>query len=126
MIETTQKSRNAIATPHAEPGSPPPAQSLWERVRELFRGPDRWLSLVVFVGILGFAVFTIVAAVRFFQAEGVQEMLAWAAGFGLGLIAITAGRLWLWMEMHTNMVIREVRWAHAQLARQVSELKKVE
>ena len=126
MIETNQKTRNAFAPSQVELGSPPPAQSLWERVRELFRGPDRWLSLVVLVGILGLAVFTIVAAVRFFQAESVREMLAWASGFGLGLIAVTAGRLWMWMEMQKNAVVREVRWAHAQLARQLSELKKVE
>ena len=126
MIETSQKTRDASAAHHVELGSPPPAQSLWERVRELFRGPDRWLSLLVLVAILGFAVFTIVAAVYFFQADGLREMLAWAAGFGLGLIAVTTGRLWLWMEMHKNAVIREVRWAHMLIARQVSELKKAQ
>ena len=84
-------------------------QSLWEQVMACFRGRMRWLAVMVTVSIPALGIFAVVCAVYFFHAESVREMLAWAGGFGFGLIAVTASRLWFWSLMHHYAVLREVK-----------------
>jgi hypothetical protein len=43
-------------------------------------------------------------------------MIAWAGGFGLGLLAISFGRLWFWLLLHRNAILREVKRVELQLA----------
>ena len=51
-------------------------------------------------------------------------MIAWASGFGLGLISVTAGRIWIWIQVHRNTILREVKRLELQIARLSDELKK--
>jgi hypothetical protein len=123
MNDLDRKIREALPPDEAELLGPPGEPSLWEEVTEMFRGRLGWVSVLVLVGTLAFAVFTVVSAVCFFRAEGVREMIAWAGGFGLGLIAVSFGRLWFWLLMHRNAVLREVKRVELQLARLSSRLK---
>ena len=124
MNELDRKIREALAADDAELLGPLGEPPLWDQVIELFQGRLRWVNGLTFVATLAFAVFAIVSAVYFFRAEGVREMIAWAGGFGLGLIAVTAGRIWIWMQVHRNTVLREVKRAELQIARLSSQLKK--
>jgi hypothetical protein len=87
MNDVDRKIPESLAADEAEP-------SLWKQVIEMFGGKLRWLNVLVAIGSLACGVFAVVSAVYFFQAEGLREMLAWAAGFGFGLISVTAGRIW--------------------------------
>ena len=126
MNELDRKIREALGADEAELLGPLEEPPLWEQVMETFRGRKRWLNVLTLVAILAFAVFTVVSAVCFFRAGDLREMLAWMGGFILGLIAVTAGRLWLWTEMHKNAVTREVKRVQLQIARLASRLKKPE
>jgi hypothetical protein len=126
MNELDRRIREVLGPDEAAALGPFGEPSLWEQVIETFRGRKRWLMVLAVVAILAFLVFAVVSAVCFFQAEGLREMIAWAGGFGLGLVAVTAGRLWFWMEMHKNAVTREVKRVQLQLARLASQLKKPE
>jgi hypothetical protein len=123
MNELDRKDRTAFQADEAELSGPAGEPPLWEQLTEMFRGRLRWISVLVLVGTLAFAVFTVVTAVAFFQAEGVREMIAWAGGFGLGLVAISFGRLWFWLLLHRNAVLREVRRIDLRLARLSSQLQ---
>jgi hypothetical protein len=112
--ELDRKIREALGPEEAEALGPLGEPPLWEQVTKLFRGRKRWLNVLTVVRILAFVVFAVVSAVRFFQAEGLHEMIAWAGGFVLCLIAMTLGRIWLWMQVYTNAVLREVKRAHLQ------------
>jgi hypothetical protein len=80
-----------------------------EELLEAFRGRHRWLSalavainLVLFAGVVW-------AGFRFLRAENVQEQLRWgAAGFVL-FLAMSFIKLWFWLELHSNRVLREVK-----------------
>jgi hypothetical protein len=63
--------------------------------------------------------------VCFFRAETVREMIAWAGGFGLSLIAVSFSRLWFWLLFHRNAVVREVKRVELQVARLSSRLQSV-
>jgi len=126
MKELDRKIRETLGADEAELLGPLGEPSLWEQFTDTFRGRYRWLNVLTLVALLAFAVFAVVSAVSFFQAEGLREMIAWAGGFGLGLIAVTAGRIWFWIQVHTNAVTREVKRVQLQMARLASQLKKPE
>ena len=116
MNELDRKIREALPPDVAELLGPPAEPSLGRQLIELFQGRLGWVSVLVIVGTLAFAVFTVVSVVFFFRAETEREMIAWAGGFGLGLIAVSFGRLWFWLLLDRNAVLREVKRVELQLA----------
>jgi hypothetical protein len=116
MNELDRKIREALPPDEAELLGPPGEPSLGRQFIEMFQGRLGWVSVLAAVGALAFAVFTIVSVVFFFRAETEREMIAWAGGFGLGLLAISFGRLWFWLLLHRNAVLREIRRVELQLA----------
>jgi hypothetical protein len=108
---------------HPEPSMPAGEPSLFRQVVEMFHGSLGWVSFLVLVGTLAFAVFTVVTVVYFFRAESEREMLAWAGGFALGLMAISFGRLWFWLVLHRNAITRQIKRVEWQLAQLSSQLK---
>ena len=117
MNAMDRKIREALPPNEAELLGPLDEPSLWDQVKEMFQGKLRWVSMLVVIGGVAFLVFLVVSAVFFFQAQGVREMLAWAGGFGLSLIAISFCRLWFWLLMHRNTVVREVKRVELLVAR---------
>jgi hypothetical protein len=75
---------------------------LWEQVKEMFRGRLRWLMVLLTFVHFASVVFAIASAVCFFRAESVREMIAWASGFGLGLILAIACRIFGWIVWQKN------------------------
>jgi hypothetical protein len=125
MNELDRKIRERLATDDTELLAPLAEPSLWKQVIEMFGGKLRWLNVVVAVGSLACGVFAVVSAVYFFQAEGLREMIAWAAGFGFGLISVTAGRIWFWLLLHRNAVTRAIKRVELQIARLSDRLQKL-
>ena len=123
MNELDRKIREALSPEDAALLGPPGEPALGQQIKELFQGRLRWVSLLVVVGGVSFAVFAFVSGVCFFLAENVREMIAWAGGFGLGLIAVSFSRLWFWLLFHRNAILREVKRVELQLARLSSRLK---
>ena len=100
-------------------------QGIREMVVDSFRGKARWLVTVVFVTIPAFVLVAVVAAVQFFQVETVNEMIAWACAFMFCWIAIGMMKVWFWMELSKNTVIREVKRVELQIAQLTNRLNKV-
>jgi cytochrome b561 len=123
MNELDRKIREALPPNEAELLGPLDEPSVWEQVKQLFQGRLRWASALVVIGGVAFTVFMVVSAVCFFRAEGVREMLAWAGGFGLSLIAVSFSRLWFWLLLHRNAVVREVKRVELLVARLSGRLK---
>jgi uncharacterized membrane protein YciS (DUF1049 family) len=123
MNEIDRTNRGAMTMNHSEPSMPAGEPSLFRQVMEMFQGSLGWVSFLVLVGTLAFAVFTVVTVVYFFRAESEREMLAWAGGFALGLIAISFGRLWFWLLLHRNAIMREIKRVEWQLAQLSSQLR---
>ena len=124
MNELDRKIREMLPADEAALLGPPGEPPLWEQMKELFRGRLRWISLLVVVGGVAALVFTIVSIVCFFRAESEMAMLAWAGGFGLGLIAISFSRLWFWLLLQRNAVLYEVKRVELQLALLSRRLRK--
>ena len=92
-------------------------QSLTEMVVDSFRGKSRWLVIVVYVSIFVFVVLMLFAAVQFFSADSIKEMIAWATGFLMCHLAVAMLKMWYWMELNKNAVTRGIKRIELQLAR---------
>jgi K+ transporter len=126
MSELDTKIRAALAAEESALLQSFAEPSLPEQIVETFRGRNRWLVVMAFVltaAFVGFAVFT---AISFFYAESTKTTIGWASGFGLCLITIAMMKIWYWIELSKNNVLREVKRMELQVARLASQLKKPE
>ncbi len=97
--------------------------SLPEMLSDLFRGRQRFLaigSIIIMTILFGFGIY---CAVRFFQAAEVRGMLLWGWLFFFCLFATGAIKLWHWMEIEKNAVLREVKRLELQVAYLASEIR---
>jgi hypothetical protein len=83
--------------------------NLAEEVITAFRGRNRWLTVLTVVLNLVFFAGAVWAGMRFFQAGTVPAQIQWAALGFVFLFMMMGLKLWFWMEMHTNRVLRELK-----------------
>jgi len=83
--------------------------NLAEELITAFRGRNNWTNvLAVVFSIVGMAL-AIWAGFRFYGAEAVREQLLWGGLCLLGVLFISFIKVWFWMEMHSNRILREVK-----------------
>jgi len=74
-----------------------------------FRGRRKWVNAIgLLYGILGL-VLAIWAGFQFFQADVVRDQILWGGLGFLGILFTSFLKVWFWMEMHTNRILREVK-----------------
>lgn len=101
---------NIQAALRAETAGDPLAEpNLAEEVLAAFRGRHRALTtLMVVLSLAAFAV-ALYAGVKFYQAGDLTAQLRWAGLALLLLVAMSMLKIWFWLEMQTNRVLREVK-----------------
>jgi RNA polymerase sigma factor (sigma-70 family) len=103
--------RQIQAALQRETGSAPRAQdpSLAEEALATFRGRHRWLHGVA--ALFTFALFGLAvwSAFRFYGSEAIRDHLLWGGVALWALMAVGLLKIWFWLEMHTNRVLREVK-----------------
>lgn len=85
------------------------APNLAEEVMDVFRGQHRWMHGLVVVASLIFLALAAWAGFRFYHADAVREQLLWGGLALAALLAISFMKVWFWLEMHTNRILREVK-----------------
>lgn len=91
--------------------------NLFEMAASVFQGKMRWISIMISVWILVLTILGVYCAVQFFATEVTRELIVWAVGFGFCLMAVTMLKLWFWLEIQKNAVLREVKRVELQIAR---------
>jgi phosphoglycerol transferase MdoB-like AlkP superfamily enzyme len=95
---------------------------LFDLISESFRGKLKALVIAVFLLVLIFAVILIYCAFNFFEVEDLALKLNWLAVGLTALIVIGLLRLWYFMELNRQSVIREVKRLELQIALLVKRL----
>ncbi len=91
-------------------------QSVPEMVGGLFKGKNRWFTILTFVIqpiMFGLAVY---CAIKFFNTEDLRTMMIWGLGIIVSLLSSTMLKVFLWMQMDKNAIIREVKRLELQVA----------
>jgi hypothetical protein len=90
---------------------------LHEQVLGTFTG--QWALLNIFAAVLTFAMFGafVYCVWQFFQAADVRDLIFWSTGALASALFVAILKIWFWMEMHKNQVLREVKRLELQVAR---------
>ena len=91
--------------------------SLYRDVIATFQGRMRWMN--VLSSIIGFALFgvALLCGWRFTMETEPRGMLMWGAGAALAISGLTMIKLWFWMEIQKNAIVREIKRVELQLAK---------
>jgi len=91
-------------------------QNLIGKIGEVYRGKLGWLAIIMnVVMVLMFMAF-IYCIVQFFNTENTNEIIKWASAGFLCMIAIGMLKLFVWMQMDKNDILRELKRLELQLA----------
>lgn len=117
MTDLDEKIRRAIqAGDNPDPDLLPDEQSVWTQWFGVYRGRNGWINLLTGVMSFVFFVVAIWMAYSFFNAETTHAMLAWGLGCLFCMIAVGNLKMWTWMQMDKNAILREVKRLELQVA----------
>jgi len=90
-------------------------------VLDTFRG--RWGAMNVFAAIITFGVFGVLVycAWNAFNATDARATILWSAGAIWAAIAVAMLKMYFWMELNKNAVLREVKRLELQIARMAAK-----
>ena len=61
---------------------------------------------------------------RFVHAPHVGEMLRWGAATALALAGVLLVKVWFWLELQKNAIVREVKRLELQVASVAAQLRR--
>ena len=99
-------------------------QALHRQVLATFEGQLRWVNVAGwFAGFLLFGA-ACVMAWRFLHARELEEMLRWGAASTLAFAGLALVKVWFWMELQKNAIMREVKRLELQVASLAAQLNR--
>ncbi len=92
-------------------------QSILEMVGGLFQGRLKWLNVLMMIVMVVLFAIGIYSLVKFFNVEGLRLMIEWAGVFFICMMAISMLKLFSWMQMDKNAILREIKRLELQVSR---------
>ena len=93
-----------------------------DQVLDSFRTRNRFLVILAVVFSFGMMAGAIYTGYRMFTTEDLRQTIWWAMGLFFCIQAITALKIWFWMEMARVSTIRETKRLELQVARLANRL----
>ncbi|MGB5461108.1 MAG: DUF6768 family protein [Eudoraea sp.] len=91
-------------------------QNLMGKIGEVYKGKLGWLAAIMnVVHLLMFMAF-VYCIVQFFNTENTNELIKWASAGFLSMIAMGMLKLFVWMQMDKNDILRELKRLELQIA----------
>ena len=117
MTNLDQAIRQALSAEDAEFLAKFKDETPFHEALGTFRG--QWGAMNIFAAILTFAMFGafVYCAWNVFTVTDVRASIIWSAGALLAGIAVAMLKMYFWMEMNKNAVLREVKRLELQVAR---------
>ena len=124
MTEFDDKIRQALQAESANVWKDVEEQGLFEQALDVMRGKHRFLTVIANVVMAVFFAMMVYCVVRFFDAQTTRTQIAWSVGFLASNMVVAMLKLWFWMQMDKNTVIREVKRLELQVATLAGIIKK--
>lgn len=79
----------------------------------------RWGAMNIFAAVITFAVFGafVYCAWQMFSADALRDAVRWSAGAIVAALAVAMLKIYFFMEMNKNVLLREVKRLELQVAR---------
>lgn len=99
-------------------------QALHRQVLATFAGRLRWFNAAGWIaGAVLFAV-GCVFAWRFWSAQDLEDMLRWGAASALAFAGVALVKVWFWLELQKNAIVREVKRLGVQVASLATQVRR--
>lgn len=91
-------------------------QNILGKIGAVYRGKMGWLAIIMnIMHLLIFVVF-VYCLVRFFDTQETNELIKWASAGFLCMIFMGMMKLYIWMQMDKNDILREVKRLELQIS----------
>lgn len=99
-------------------------QNMLGKMGEVFRGKLGWLAIIMNIFHLIIFGFFIYFLVQFFNTEETNMLIKWASAGFLCMIAMGMLKLFMWMQMDKNDILRELKRLELQVSGLTHKLDK--
>jgi len=87
-----------------------------EMLGGLFRGKNKWLMILLNVVMVGVFVVFLYCLFEFLGTDDTNELIRWAAAGFICLMSIISLKLFAWMQMDKNALLREMKRLELQIS----------
>ena len=91
-------------------------QNMMGKLGGVFKGKMAWLAIVMNIANLGVLGFLIYCLIGFFNTDVTQELIKWGLGVMASLACMSMIKLYVWMQMDKNDVLRELKRLELQIS----------
>ncbi len=100
--------------------------SIWEAFSSIFEGRNRWITYYSMFIVIGLTIFSVYALMQFLNVETIPEMIKWGAAMFASFISVGFLKIYYWMQMDKNVMIKEIKRLGLQLSILLSSIEKNE
>ena len=98
-------------------------QNAFQMIWGLFRGKNKWLLVMMNIVTLVFFGLFIYCLVQFFNVETTKELLKWGLGSLMFLFGVSMLKVFAWMQMDKNAILREMKRLELQVSSLYHKIK---
>ena len=91
-------------------------QNLFQMLGGLFKGKNSWLILIMNVMnalVFGLLIYCIIQT---FEVEKTNDLILWVGGVILCFLTMSMLKIYMWMQIHRNSVVREIKRLELQIS----------
>lgn len=91
-------------------------QNILQMVLGIFKGKNKWIMYMMNLMTLVFFGLFIYCMVQFFNAEMLKDLLKWGFGSLVFLFGVSMLKVFAWMQMDKNALLREMKRLELQIS----------
>ncbi|MEE9372883.1 MAG: DUF6768 family protein [Saprospiraceae bacterium] len=97
-------------------------QNLFGMVVGLFTGKNAWFIVVINIMTLVFFGLFLYCCIQLFRVESTNELIMWGFGSFVFLMGLSMMKIFIWMQMDKNVILREMKRLELQVLSLSSKL----
>ncbi len=97
-------------------------QNVFQMVFGLFSGKNKWILVMMNIVILIFFGLFIYCLVQFFNTDNTNELIKWGLGGLLFMFGVSMLKVFAWMQMDKNALLRELKRLELQVSSLATKL----
>ena len=91
-------------------------QNLFQMLFGVFDGKNKWIIVMMNIVSIAALVGFIYCTVQFFNTEVTNELIKWSLGGMFCVLMVSMLKLFVWMQMDKNSIIRELKRLELQVS----------
>jgi len=91
-------------------------QNLIDMIGGLYKGKNSWLIIMMNAINVIALVFAVYCLIQTFDVENTNDLILWIAGFFFCFTMMSMFKIYAWMQIHRNSLLREIKRLELQVS----------